>query len=123
MRQPNPSFTAGASMRPACPSRGRPIDLVHLSRQTLGDTALEQEVLGLMGRQIEVFACRIDLATDEERRHIAHALKGAARNIGAFALADAAEVFEQAPADAAARAALGDEMRRTSAFITVLNPG
>ena len=117
------SYSTGASDRTGCPSRGRPIDLVHLTRQTLGDQALEHEVLGLMNRQIEAFAGRIDLATEDERRHIAHALKGAARNIGAFALADAAEAFEQAPAERTARAALGAEMVRTAAFIASLNGG
>ena len=106
-----------------CPSRGRPIDLVHLTRQTLGDQALEHEVLGLMNRQIEAFSGRIDLATEDERRHIAHALKGAARNIGAFALADAAEAFEHAPTAKAAREALSAEMVRAAAFIASLNGG
>jgi HPt (histidine-containing phosphotransfer) domain-containing protein len=103
-----------------CPSRNRPIDLVHLSRQTLGDQGLEQEVLGLMDRQITAFTGRLGLATEDERRHIAHALKGAARNIGAFALADAAETVEHAPRDAEALAAFGVEMARTAAFIATL---
>ena len=32
-------------------ARARPVDLVHLARQTMGDRALEQEVLGLFVQQ------------------------------------------------------------------------
>jgi HPt (histidine-containing phosphotransfer) domain-containing protein len=103
-----------------CPSRDRPIDLVHLSRQTLGDQALEQEVLGLMDRQIVAFTGRLELATDDERHHIAHALKGAARNVGAFALANAAEAVELAPRNTEALAGFTTEMARTAAFIATL---
>jgi HPt (histidine-containing phosphotransfer) domain-containing protein len=103
-----------------CPSSDRPIDLVHLARQTAGDSGLEREVLDLMSRQIDAFSDRIALATEDERRHIAHALKGAARNVGAFALARAAEAFELAPRAAAAHDVLTAEMRRASAFIAAL---
>lgn len=106
----------------ARPSRSRPIDLVHLAGQTLGDRELEREVLGLMSSQVEQCAARIEAATDRERSRLAHALKGAARNVGAFALADRAQVTEDRPADAHAVAALLDEMTRTDAFIrTLLN--
>lgn len=99
------------------PSGERPIDLVHLSRQTLGDHALELEVLGLMERQILAFSGRLGLATMQERRQIAHALKGAARNVGAFALAGAAETVEQAPDDVDGLIALCQAMDSTAAFI------
>jgi HPt (histidine-containing phosphotransfer) domain-containing protein len=104
----------------ACPSRGRPIDLVHLTRQTLGDLALEREVLGLMQRQILAVADRLDLATEAERRQIAHALKGTARNVGAFALSAAAEALETVPGSLPACGALKAEMRRASVFIRSL---
>ena len=100
-----------------CPSRNRPIDLVHLTRQTLGDLALEREVLGLMQRQILAFADRLELATDAERRQIAHALRGSARNVGAFSLSAAADALEAAPESRPARATLEAEMRRASVFI------
>lgn len=114
------SDRGGASMPRSRPSRGRPIDLVHLARQTLGDRGLEREVLGLMGRQIALFSTRLGLADEDGRRHIAHALKGAARNIGAFALADAAEAVEATPANPDALAAIEVEMARTAAFIARL---
>ena len=115
----SPSFRVSGAPSD-CPSRHRPIDLVHLVRQTLGDEVLEQEMLGLMNRQIRLVAARIDLATETERRHIVQALKGAARNIGAFALADAAEAFEHGPGEGAAREALTTEMARAAGFIASL---
>ena len=105
------------------PSQRRAIDLVYLARQTLGDRALEAEILALMRRQIGVMATRLDAAGAEERRVIAHGLKGSALNVGAFDLAEAARTVE------AARAAEGDgtedaalqrlraEMRRVALFI------
>ncbi|BDA85096.1 histidine kinase [Aureimonas sp. SA4125] len=114
------ALSVGRDVSGDCPSRSRPIDLVHLTRQTLGDRALEREILGLMQRQIIAFADRLHLATDAERGQIAHALKGAARNIGAFALAAAAETLEREPGSASAQAAMEAEMQRISLFIAAL---
>ena len=105
----------------SCPSRHRPIDLVYLTRQTLGDRGLEREILGLMRRQISISADRLERDANPDLRQIAHALKGAARNIGAFALSDAAERLERAPGSAVALAALEIEMHRASRFITSLD--
>lgn len=78
---------------PACP-----IDLVHLSRQTMGDRELEVELLALFDRQAAAIAARLG-ALDAEgpqnwRVDLAHKLKGSARAIGAFAVAAAAENYE-----------------------------
>lgn len=76
-----------------------PIDMDHLSRQTLGDDGIAREVLGLflieIGSAREVM--RAEVAT--ERREVAHRLKGAARAVGAFALAETAENIEDTPGD------------------------
>lgn len=79
------------------------IDLVHLSRQTLGDGALEIELLGLFEAQARGFAKRLEApaalapaAEAKQRADIAHTIKGSARAIGAFALADAAQGYEDA---------------------------
>ncbi len=76
------------------------IDLVHLSRQTLGDSALESELLTLFDRQALHFAVRLGtVPTAGEARwraELAHTLKGSARAIGAFHLGDAAEAYEAA---------------------------
>jgi HPt (histidine-containing phosphotransfer) domain-containing protein len=97
----NPAFEESASRE----SGAEPvIDLVHLSRQTLGDVALETELLRLFEGQAGAFAARLraparqgEAAQDIEQRIVlAHTLKGSARAIGAFALADAAEAYEDA---------------------------
>ncbi len=80
------------------------IDLVHLSRQTLGDAALETELLRLFEAQARAFAARLlapepqnEAARDIQQRIVlAHTLKGSARAIGAFALAKAAQAYEDA---------------------------
>ncbi|MCP3054531.1 Hpt domain-containing protein [Aurantimonas marianensis] len=102
------------------PSGRRPIDLVHLARQTSGDRKLEAEVLGLLMRHLEMFDERLEIATRDESRYIAHALKGAARNIGAFPLADAAQRFECSVLDSDAVAALRSEMKETARFVRSL---
>ncbi|MEX6506666.1 Hpt domain-containing protein [Jiella sp. M17.18] len=104
-----------------CPSRQRPIDLVHLARQTAGDRTLEVEVLGLLIRQIELVGRRLDDSGVEESRQIAHALKGSARNVGAFRLADAAGRFEQRLADPVALSELRRELAAAAAFARTLS--
>ncbi|WP_424361644.1 Hpt domain-containing protein [Methylocystis parvus] len=75
------------------------LDLVHLSRQTFGDHALEMELLSLFDRQAEHFSARLsgdDAHAGGSRADLAHTLKGSARAVGAFALGDAAEAYEGA---------------------------
>ena len=72
-----------------------PLDLDHLSRMTLGDAALEQEVLAMFAAQaIRLRAAMTALPA--ETGALAHKLKGSARGIGAFAVADAAAGLETA---------------------------
>ena len=84
----------------------RPIDLVHLSRMTLGDRALERDVLALFERQIGFLMERIETSTPQVAAAAAHTLKGSAQGIGAFAMARAAAQVEAAAmnGDAAGRA-------------------
>jgi HPt (histidine-containing phosphotransfer) domain-containing protein len=74
----------------------RPIDLVHLSHMTLGDRALERDVLVLFERQIQFLMERIESAAAPVAAAAAHTLKGSARGVGAFALARAASEVEDA---------------------------
>jgi len=74
-----------------------PIDLAHLDRQTMGDAALQAEVLGLLDDQLTTVLSTIGDASPEERAALAHGLKGAARGVGAFALAEGADAVERAP--------------------------
>jgi HPt (histidine-containing phosphotransfer) domain-containing protein len=72
-----------------------PLDLDHLSRMTLGDSELEQEVLAMFAEQaVRLIAAMAALPA--EAGALAHKLKGSARGIGAFAVADAAASLETA---------------------------
>ena len=80
------------SMVEAC---ARPIDLIHLARQTLGDRELEREILALFVRQSVMLSARIhDAIAKTERKNLAHTLKGSARAVGAWRVAQAAEAVE-----------------------------
>ena len=67
----------------------RPIDMVHLSKQTLGDHGLECEVLRLFDQMVRVYFGRLESSTTEADvlRHL-HTLKGAASGVGAWGIAD-----------------------------------
>ena len=81
----------------ATPSFERPIDLVHLARQTLGDRALEREVLELFVVQTRSVLARLEAIRDEKSRlDLAHTIKGSARSVGAWRVASAAESCELA---------------------------
>jgi HPt (histidine-containing phosphotransfer) domain-containing protein len=73
----------------------RPVDLVYLSRFTLGERALEREVLELFCTQSFVYLERLnDAQSDKDWKDAAHSLKGSARAIGAWRTAEAAERAE-----------------------------
>lgn len=79
----------------AAPSFERPIDLVHLARQTLGDRGLEREVLELFVVQAKSVLARLSAIRDEKSRvDLAHTIKGSARSVGAWRVAEAAEACE-----------------------------
>ena len=85
----------------------RAIDLVHLARQTLGDRALECELLALFERQAGQIVARLTgthaSMAGATRADLAHALKGSALAVGANRVALAAAALEQtaSPAEAA----------------------
>jgi hypothetical protein len=56
----------------------RPIDLVHLARQTSGDKALELEVLHTFARQARCYLSDLSSGNAEVVTQTAHKLKGAA---------------------------------------------
>ncbi len=73
----------------------RPVDLIHLSRQTGGDRDLEREVLAMFLSQCHQAVEAIAHADGERaRRENAHRLKGCARAIGAWRVAVEAERVE-----------------------------
>jgi HPt (histidine-containing phosphotransfer) domain-containing protein len=75
------------------------LDLAHLARMTLGDRAVEQEVLRLFAGQATTTAQRLCADSASAAASCAHTLKGSARGIGAWRLALAAERVERAAAD------------------------
>lgn len=79
--------------------RLRPIDLAHLSKQTMGDRELEREVLGLFVEQAKAVRRQIGSVGVKERLFLAHALKGSARGIGALAIAECTCAIENSPTD------------------------
>ncbi|MGP9811525.1 Hpt domain-containing protein [Rhodopseudomonas sp. NSM] len=103
-----------------------PIDAAHLERMTLGDKSLEREVLTIFSAQAASLVAVLS-SWPADAAALAHTLKGSARAIGAFAVADAADEFEDAlrrgkdasdrlaALDAAvdhARAAIGERLER-----------
>ena len=79
---------------PLAPDDG-PIDLAHLARMTLGDAALERQVLGMFASQSAHLIEQL-VALPAEAGALAHTLKGSARAIGAFRVAECAEALEAA---------------------------
>ncbi len=95
-------MSGGMALRaemPACVGSRREsalIDLVHLSKYTLGERSLECELLGLFRCQASVYVDRLEASSSsKDWKDAAHSLKGSARGIGAWAVADKAEVAEQ----------------------------
>ena len=81
---------------------GRPVDLVHLAKYTMGNRELEHEVLTLFTKQSLIYLDRLRNAADQQTwREAAHTLKGSARGIGAWHVADIVASLEQHAADKA----------------------
>ena len=93
------------------------IDEDHLARMTLGDRALEREVLEIFVRQTVILLERIAKADPAFAAGAAHTLSGSASGIGATRVAQAAERLEQA-ARAKASSAEFDGAVEASAAIT-----
>jgi HPt (histidine-containing phosphotransfer) domain-containing protein len=84
--------TQWISSPPLAPDDG-PIDLAHLARMSLGDADLEREVLSLFAEQSAKLIGALS-ALPRDGHELAHKLKGSARAIGAFAVADASARLE-----------------------------
>src|SRR5512139_596734 len=83
----------------------RPIDLEHLNRYTGGNRSLNEEILRLFEDQCITTLARLEELANTEGpggkswRELTHTLKGAARGVGAFPLADIAAEAEKVPVD------------------------
>lgn len=122
------------SAKPACARdhahahiADRPVDLVHLAHHAMGDRDLESEILGLFQRQSVIYLERLRQARDAKSLHAAaHTLKGSARGIGAWAVADAAAAVEGLGGRIAARTTsdevemLADAIEEANAFIAAV---
>jgi HPt (histidine-containing phosphotransfer) domain-containing protein len=95
------------------------IDDDHLGRMTLGDRSLELEVLQIFARQTTLMLERVSAGKPACAAAAAHTLKGSARGVGAWFVAQAAERLEQAVArdDAAATSAAIAELEAASAEV------
>ena len=110
------------------------VDLAHLDRYTGGDASLNDEILALFHGQCHETLARLEaivegldgestahsLGTDgKERWHkIVHTLKGGARGIGAFELADTAEAVERTdPSDRLAGLKALERIKQSSALV------
>lgn len=118
-----------AAPLPDRPVEARPVDLVHLARHTLGDRSLEREVLQLFQRQSRVLVERMRRAPGlSEWCEAAHTMRGSARGIGAWRIAEAAAEAERLPScECSARvdilAAIESEVTAANAYIAhILSP-
>ncbi|MGH6735698.1 MAG: Hpt domain-containing protein [Methyloceanibacter sp.] len=105
----------------------KPVDLVHLSRYTLGERALEREVLELFCSQSVLYLEQLRAAmSDRAWKEAAHSLKGSSRAIGAWRTAQAAERAEALHGDGLAQfraARIGEieaSLREAEAYIAIL---
>jgi HPt (histidine-containing phosphotransfer) domain-containing protein len=99
---------------PLAPDDG-PIDVEHLGRMTLGDAGLEREVLAMFSAQA-VHLIGALAALPDDAAALAHTLKGSARAIGAFGVADAAVLLEAAIRDGGDPAPALDELKEAIAL-------
>lgn len=97
------------------------LDFAHLARQTFGDRALEAEILSLFMQQVRSAGARLRTASADERKMLAHGLKGSARSIGAFELGDAAAALELAPGDGRIARRVCDRIDQVADLIAAIN--
>lgn len=77
------------------PRSMRPIDLVHLAKQCLGDEGLELEILRLFDTTVKTYFARLELAVSyDDLAMNLHSIKGAASGVGAWTIADLAKGCE-----------------------------
>ena len=98
----------------------KPIDFAHLAVQTMGDKALEIEVLQLFARQARQVMKEIVEGESTLRAQAAHRLKGAALAVGAVDVASIAGAIEQNPADASLSDTLSAAVLEAELFILKL---
>ena len=115
------SSTSRRSQHNSCASANNPVDLVHLSRQSLGDRSLETEILRMFHSQSKLYMDRLENAkTAEERKMAAHTVVGSARGLGAWKVASEAELVEQAAGRACDVSSLKEAVEEANDYIEAL---
>lgn len=72
------------------------IDLDHLDRYVAGDRSLRDEILGIFEEQAAMWTRVLEPAAEDQAwRDAAHALKGASRGVGAWAVGDTCQAAEK----------------------------
>ncbi len=104
--------------------KSRPVDLAHLSRYTMGNSAVEREVLELFRRQTRLYFDKLSrAATEDAWREAARVLKASARGVGAWQILETADTAEQLAATGTESArhellrALSDQIQQANEFI------
>jgi len=87
----------------------------------MGDREIEREVLALFVQQAVTAREEIGEAPVHERLRLAHALKGSARGVGAFKIADCLAELEERPEDAAVLKLLSGLIDEVRNFIAAIN--
>ena len=91
------------------------IDLVHLEKYVSGDAALRDEILSIFAEQAAMLNNQFSVSSsDEDWRNVAHALKGALRGVGSWALGDLCEEAETMIGNIA-----GKSERRSAILISI----
>ena len=96
----------------------QPVDYAHLDTQAAGDKAVMREVLALFVTHCEQVLAELERAEDAKTWKMwTHTLKGSARGVGAFAVADAAADAERHSLDKSKLVPLTQAFREARAFI------
>ena len=96
----------------------KPVDYDHLRDQAAGNVDVMREVLGLFVTHCEQVLNELENASDAKTwKQWTHTLKGSARGIGAFAVADAAAEAERHSLDKSTLAPIRAAFTEAKAFI------
>lgn len=107
-------MTSGRVLREAASNQSAPINRSYLDRFTLGNVALEREVLQLFAQQIPPYLEQLRSADSQEAWKLAaHTIKGSALAIGADRLASVARLAECLDYDASSSEQ--EDLRRQAA--------
>jgi len=117
---------ANSEATPQILTERRPIDLVHLAKQSLGDPGLEEEILRMFDQVVQIYMQRVsESSVCSEVLADLHAIKGASMGVGALGIATMAKTGEAEARKNGALSAetlsdLGIAVEETRAFIAQL---